>query len=170
MSKKKIQPKILIIDDEKPITMLLSALLKNSYRLEIVHNSHDAIVKVYEFQPDLITSDINMPGLEGDDLLSIIRAWKPHIPILMISGSKDDGIQEKCLENGAVGFIPKPFESKHVLQQIGKALDGEVQPPELTEGILDEVELALGILERQGLINEDQAKEEINRVKSMLKK
>jgi FixJ family two-component response regulator len=87
----------------------------------------------------------------------------------MISGSKDDGIQEKCLNNGAVGFIPKPFERQHVLQQIETALGEDVQPPKLSEGILDEVELALGILERQRLINEGQAKEEINKVKSMLK-
>jgi DNA-binding NtrC family response regulator len=161
--------KILIVDDEEPITLLLSAILKNNYLLEIAHNSHDAILKAHEFCPDLITSDINMPGLEGDDLLSIIRAWKPQVPVLVISGSKDTGIQEKCIDRGAIGFITKPFERKHILEQIETALDGEIQPPEFSESILDEVELALGILERQELITEDQAKEEIDKIKSKLK-
>jgi DNA-binding NtrC family response regulator len=169
MSHPESKIKILIIDDEKPITLLLSAILKNNYLLEIAHNSHDAIPKTHEFQPDLITLDINMPGLKGDDLLPIIRAWKPHVPVLVISGSKDAGIHEKCIERGAIGFITKPFERNQLLEQIELALDGEVQPPQISESTLDEVELALGILERQGLISEDQAKEEIDKVKSKLK-
>ncbi len=57
--------KILIVDGEKSITILLAGMLKSNYRVEVAHNSHDAILKIHEFQPDLITSDISMPGLDS---------------------------------------------------------------------------------------------------------
>ncbi len=88
MSQAKPKKKILITDDEKSTTLLLSAILKKDYQVEVAHNSHDAILKIHQFQPDLITSDINMPGLDGGALLPIIRAWKPHIPVLVISGNR----------------------------------------------------------------------------------
>lgn len=162
--------KILIIDDEVPITVLLSAILKNNYLIEKAHNSHDAILGVHEFDPDLITSDINMPGLEGDDLLPVIRAWKPKIPVLMISASRDAGIEEKCIERGAVGFIAKPFEKKTILEKIETFLKGGLPPTKISKDVLSEVELALSILERSGKITPDQAKEEINKVKLTLSK
>mgnify|MGYP002630502603 CR=1 FL=1 len=160
--------KILVVDDEESITSLLSAILKNNYILAIAHNSHDAILKTHEFQPDLITLDISMPGLKGDDLLPVFRAWKPHIPVWVISASNEPEIREKCFKKGASGFIPKPFERSYLLEQIETVLNGEVQPAQISEVILDEVELAMSILERKGLITEDEAKEEIKNVKSRL--
>ena len=162
--------KILIVDDEKSITLLLAGILKSNYQVEVAQDSHDAILKIHEFQPDLITADINMPGLGGDALLPIIRAWKPHIPILVISGSIDPDIEEKCLEKGASGYIAKPFERVPLLKQVEETLAGEVPPPEISESIMSEVELVLMILERQGLTTRDQTKEELRKVKSALKK
>jgi CheY-like chemotaxis protein len=161
--------KILIVDDEKSITLLLSAILNDKYQLEYAPNSHDAILKIFEFKPDLVTVDIHMSGLKGDYLLPIIRAWQPHLPTLVITGSKDPSIQERCLENGATGYMTKPFDKDKLLQQIETTLNSEVEPPKISEGILDELELALGILERKGSITEDQAKEEVNKIKMQLK-
>ena len=162
--------KILIVDDEKSITILLAGILKSNYRVEVAHNSHDAILKIHEFQPDLITSDISMPGLDGGALLPIIRAWKPHTPVLIISGSIDPDVQEKCLDRGASGYIAKPFERVPLLEQVQKTLVAEARPSKVSEDIMSEVELALMILEREGLNTRDQTKEELNKVKSRLKK
>ena len=111
-----------------------------------------------------------MPGLDGGALLPIIRAWKPHIPVLVISGSIDPDIQKKCFDKGASGFIAKPFEKTSLLEQVQKILAGEVPAYEISESIISEVELAIIILEREGLITREQSKEELNKVKSMLKK
>ena len=59
--------------------------------------------------PDLITSDINIPGLDGDALLHIICACKPHILVLVISENIHPNIQKKCIYRGASSFIAKPF-------------------------------------------------------------
>lgn len=56
-----------------------------------------------------------MPGLEGDELLPVIRAWKPTIPVLVISANYDLETQEKSIKRGSTGFLPKPFEMKHLL-------------------------------------------------------
>lgn len=170
MTKPEPKKKILIVDDEKSFTILLSGILIKYYQVEIALNSHDAILKIHEFQPDLITSDISMPGLEGDELIPIVRAWKPHIPILVISGSIDPDIEKKCLDIGASGFIAKPFERASLLEQMQTILAGEIQPPKFSENIMSEVELALSFLQREGLITQDQAKEEINKVKFSLPK
>ena len=169
MSQAESKNKVLIIDDEKSTTLLLSGIFKESYQVETANSSHDAILKIHEFQPDLITSDINMPGLEGDELLPIIRAWKPHTPVLIISGSIDPDIQEKCIARGASGFIAKPFERTSLQEQVQKILAGEVPVPIISEKIMNEVELAIMILEREGLITREQSKEEFSKVKSRLK-
>jgi CheY-like chemotaxis protein len=161
--------KILITDDDKSTTLLLSAIFKGSFQVETARDSREAILKIHEFQPDLITSDINMPGLEGDDLLPIIRAWKPHIAVLVISGSIDTDIQEKCIARGASGFIPKPFERTSLLGQVQQIFAGEIPVPIISEKILSEVELAIMILEREGLITREQSKEEFSKVKSRIK-
>ncbi len=169
MSQAEPKKKILITDDDKSTTLLLSAIFKGIYQVETARSSHEAILKTHEFQPDLITSDINMPGLEGDDLLPIIRAWKPHIPVLVISGSIDPGIQEKCVDRGASGFIAKPFEKTLLREQVQKILAGKVPVSIISEKIMNEVELAICFLERKGLITREQSKEEFNKVKSRLK-
>ena len=169
MSQAEPKKKILITDDEKSTTLLLSGIFKDRYQVETAHSSHEAILKIHEFQPDLITSDINMPGLEGDELLPIIRAWKPHIPVLVISGSIDPDIQEKCIDRGASGYIAKPFERVPLLEQVQNILAGEVPAPKFSEKILNEVELAICILEREGLITREQSKEEFSKVKAGLK-
>jgi DNA-binding NtrC family response regulator len=170
MSQIESKKKILIIDDEKSITVLLSGLLKKNYLSKVAHNSRDAILKIHEFQPDLITSDINMPGLAGDALLPIIRAWKPHIPVLVISGSLDSDIHQKCLDNGASGFIAKPFERIPLLKQIQTLLNSDAPSTKISENIMSEVELAIITLEREGLFTREQSKEEFSKAKIRMKK
>jgi DNA-binding NtrC family response regulator len=170
MSQAESKKKILIIDDEKSITILLSGILKKDYLTQIAHNSRDAILSIHNFQPDLITSDIKMPGLDGDALLPIIRAWKPLIPVLVISGSLDPDIHQKCLERGASSFIAKPFERLQLLEQVQKILDGKVPSTKVSENIMSEVELAIITLEREGLFTREQSKEELNKVKIRMKK
>ena len=110
-----------------------------------------------------------MPGLKGDDLLPIIRTWKPHIPVLIISGSINPDIQEKCIGRGTSGFIAKPFERISLQEQVQQILAGEVPVPIISEKILSEVELAIMILEREGLITREQSKEEFSKIKSRMK-
>ena len=169
MSQAESKNKILIIDDEQSTILLLSAIFKDSYQVETAQSSHDAILKIHEFQPDLITSDIYMPGLDGDALLPIIHAWKPHIPVLVISGSIDPDIKQKCTDKGASGFIAKPFERIPLQEQVQKILAGEVPANKVSENIISEVELAISVLEREGLITREQSKEELNKIKSRLK-
>lgn len=89
---------------------------------------------------------------------------------MIISGSTDPDIQEKCLDRGASGYIAKPFERTPLLEQVQKTLVAEVQPSKVSEDIMSEVKLALMLLEREGLNTRDQTKEELNKVKSRLKK
>ncbi len=168
MSNTRSKKRILVVEDERSTTLLLSGILKKSYNVETALSSHEAILKIHEFQPDLITSDINMPGLGGDALLPIIRAWKPTIPVLIISGSIKPDIKDKCIENGASGFIPKPIDRPLLLEQVQTILENKVPAIKISESILSEVELAIMILEREGLITREQSKEELKKVKSRI--
>ncbi|MFT4577640.1 MAG: CheY-like chemotaxis protein [Nitrospinales bacterium] len=166
MSQEESKKKILIVDDELSITKLLSAILKNHYQLAVAQNCPDTIIKTFELQPDLITLDINMPGLHGDELLPVLRAWKPQIPILVISASQEPGIQGRCLEKGASSFLAKPFDKNQLLEQIEKILKDKVPSLSVSEDILREVEIVLGLLEKKELLTNEQVKEEINKIKS----
>lgn len=168
---RKNQPKksVLIVDDEKSISSLISVILKNSYKILTAHSSFEAIAKIHDWQPDLITTDINMPGLEGDDLLSIIRGWKPDIPVLVISASRKKRIQEKCIKRGAAGFLSKPFETDDLLNKVNSCMKFQTQLPDFND-IMHGTELAIAVLEKKGLIDRDQVKEEMEKVKSRFNK
>ena len=168
MSNISSKKKILVVDDERSTTILLSGILKKNYDVETALSSHEAILITHKFQPDLITSDINMPGLDGDALLHILRAWKPAIPVLVVSGSIKPDIKDKCIEDGASGFIPKPVDRSLLLEEVQKILTDTVPTTKVSESILSEVELAIMILEREGLITREQSKEELKSVKSRI--
>ena len=104
--------KVLIVDDAALVRRVLKKILKSDPMLDVVGTAHDAqaaMQKIKTLQPDVITLDIVMPGMDG--LTFLERLMKSHpLPVVMISTLTSDGAPEtfKALELGAVEVIPKP--------------------------------------------------------------
>ena len=75
---------ILIVDDEEPIRLLYQEELREAgYRVEVAANGAEALQKVQEKRPDLMTVDIKMPGMDGIELLRRVREMYRDLPIII---------------------------------------------------------------------------------------
>jgi len=67
--------------------------------------------------------DVAMPGMSGLDLQQELKRRGQVIPIIFITGKKDEDVKKQALEQGAVGFLYKPFSDNDLLDAVGAALD-----------------------------------------------
>ncbi len=102
--------RVLVVDDSALVRMAVSDILKNAgIEVETAKNGKEAIEKVMEFKPDVITLDLKMPIMDGLSALKVIMEKRPT-PVIMLSSYTKEGAREtiEALKLGAVDFIPKP--------------------------------------------------------------
>jgi len=102
--------KLLIVDDEKYITQLLTELLENEYAVETANDGIQAFNKLKSDSFDLMLTDISMPNLDGIELLRLARAQLPEMNVVMMSGLATTENVIDALNLGACHFIKKPFK------------------------------------------------------------
>ncbi|HZK42812.1 MAG TPA: chemotaxis response regulator protein-glutamate methylesterase [Syntrophomonadaceae bacterium] len=104
--------KVLVVDDSAFMRKVITDIINNDPHLEVIgkaRDGRDAIKKIKELRPDVVTMDIEMPGLDGLSALAIIMEEIPVPTIMLSSLTKiDAGQTVKALSLGAVDFITKP--------------------------------------------------------------
>jgi diguanylate cyclase (GGDEF)-like protein/PAS domain S-box-containing protein len=104
---------VLIVDDEERNRKLLQVLLRaDGYRTESAANAEEALLAVARSAPDLILLDVMMPGMDGYQLATILKAdpVSLNIPIIMVTAQVDRSARLSGLKAGAEEFLTKPFE------------------------------------------------------------
>ena len=114
--------KLLIVDDNPKHCELAKQILENSYDIEIAYDGEEAISQIYNFNPSVVLLDVLMPRLTGDELVKMIKAWKPEIHVIMVSAYLTSEIKEECMQNGAFDCISKPLVFEHLHETIQNAL------------------------------------------------
>lgn len=104
--------KVLVVDDSAFMRKIISDLIENDADFQVTAtaaNGREAIEKVNELRPDLVTMDVEMPEMNGLEALKSIMAQRP-LPVIMLSGINEQGMKETilALEWGAFDFIRKP--------------------------------------------------------------
>ena len=105
--------KILSIDDEKIFhNMIIHALKGGDYQVETALNGNEGIQKARAFKPDLIITDLNMPGMSGWDVLATLKAGTDTValPVIALSGNASDEDRQKGAAAGFSGFVGKPLD------------------------------------------------------------
>lgn len=121
-------PRILIVDDEPSNVVLLKRLLSGA-GVEPIFSTSDStksVELVLSLNPDLLILDLNMPGMDGFDVLTALRvAVAPeNFPlVLVLTGDQDPATRKRALTVGAKDFINKPFDSDEVRLRIGNLLE-----------------------------------------------
>ena len=111
-----VQPiRVLVVDDSAFMRNRLSMMLMKCQDMQVVgtaKDGHDAIGQVQRTQPDVVTLDIEMPGMNGLEVLDHLMEHFP-LPIIMVSAFTEEGaaVTLQALERGAVDFIPKPMNN-----------------------------------------------------------
>ena len=118
--------KIMIIDDEQLVIKVVKRYLTAEGYMNFVSvsDSRQAVDKIWEEQPDVILSDINMPQVSGLDILRARQksAELTSIPILILSASSDQGVMREALELGATDFLAKPVDPSALSLRVQNAL------------------------------------------------
>ncbi len=114
--------RILIAEDEVATARALKLLLeKAKYAVDIVHNGNDAWEYIKAGTYDVIVLDIMMPGMNGIEVLSLIRKNQFSTPVLLLTAKGEVEDRVAGLEAGADDYLPKPFATSELLARI-KAL------------------------------------------------
>jgi len=119
--------KILVIDDEKNLCILLKSNLENTgeYEVTTAYSGEEGLKKAKETDFDLVITDFKMPGLNGRQVLNALKEMKPNSPVVLCSVYHDDPSTVTTLDIAkADGIITKPFEHKQLYGTIKEILSG----------------------------------------------
>ena len=116
--------KILVIeDDEYSRDALAHLLAAEGYEAQSASDGESGIEKAHELQPDVIVLDLNLPGIDGKQVIRMLRNDGPlrGVPILVITGDEDRAAQS-AVDLGADGYLTKPVEFDDLIGAIDKLM------------------------------------------------
>jgi PAS domain S-box-containing protein len=120
--------RVLVAEDEEIGRTVLNKLLKIlGYEVTLCTNGRDA-VDTYRASPgefDLIILDVNMPQMSGGVAFQEIKKINPEVKVLVVSGFSADGVVQQMIDEGAIGFMQKPFSITELSQVIFSAINGK---------------------------------------------
>ena len=114
-------PRILVVDDERPIRRFLNASLSDKYTIYEASNGEEAIRAVTSERPDLVILDLGLPDLDGVEVTRRLREWT-QIPIIVVSVREQENDKIAALDAGADDYLTKPFGAGELLARIRVAL------------------------------------------------
>lgn len=117
-------PLILIADDNRDIREFLeqAVLTPAGYRVRSVGDGLSALTLARELLPDLVITDLQMPGLHGLDLVRRLRQDRPTLPVILMTSEGSEQVVIESLRAGAADYLAKPFEAEQMLAAVGRAM------------------------------------------------
>ncbi len=117
--------RILIVDDEETLTFsLYQTFIKAPVDCEVITASSgsEALQRIEQKQFDVLITDVAMPGLDGMELLTIVKAKYPSTKVIIITAYGSDEREEIAYQKGAEKYIEKPFDLHEVREIVFKML------------------------------------------------
>lgn len=113
---------ILVVDDNPQIRQLLKECLQDEYHVSEANDGISALHQVRQTMPDLIISDVIMPGMDGFDLCRALKTDETFrkIPVILLTAKASELMRVEGMEAGADDYIPKPFSPNDLLEKIKK--------------------------------------------------
>jgi response regulator RpfG family c-di-GMP phosphodiesterase len=123
---------ILIVDDERGPRESLRMILASNHRVLQASSGAEALECIRREHVDLITLDLNMPGMHGQELMRTVRSEFPHIEIVIITGCGSIESAAEGVRAGICDYIQKPFDVVQVSAAVGRALSRKCARDRLT--------------------------------------
>lgn len=123
--------KVFVVDDEPQIANLLSGVLReNQFDVETFYNAHSVLRRADECLPDVLVTDVCMPGMNGIALAEALRERKDSCQVILISGNPEWKCREELQGDGAGKFVLllKPFNICQFLQLVRSTQLGQQKP------------------------------------------
>ncbi len=135
-----VKSRVLIVDDHPVFRHGISALINAEPDLVVcgeASSSPSALDAMRKLEPDIALLDISLPGTNGIELVKLMKAEYPKLPLLMLSMHDESLYALRALKAGALGYVMKAEALTHVLDALRKALRGEIYvSPRLSERLI----------------------------------
>ena len=116
--------KVLVVDDESGILDTLRILFRSEgYDVAVASTGRAAMTALEEERPDLVLSDIKMPGSSGLDVLSRVRELDPELPVILMTAQASLSSAIRAVNEGAYHYIQKPFANDELLTICRRAVE-----------------------------------------------
>lgn len=122
-----IKPRIVAIDDEPEfVDMLTSYFAPRGYDIDVSVRGVGGIELIRQKKPDVVLCDVKMPGIDGDEVLSLMKTMHPGAKMIFVTAYDDGGkTRARLLKMGAYAYFDKPIASLKALEDtINKAVNG----------------------------------------------
>jgi two-component system response regulator FlrC len=117
--------RVLFVDDDPAAGRLYKSHLAAEGHEVVLATSGIEGVEASERQPfDVVIMDLNMPGLDGWMSMSLIRARRPNLPVVVLTGSTGRDLEQRAAKAGAAGFLSKPCPPELLMRTIVRAVKG----------------------------------------------
>ncbi|MBK6932463.1 MAG: response regulator [Saprospirales bacterium] len=116
---------VLLVEDNADVVTYLSSVLNGYYRIVTARNGQEGIDKALELVPDVIVSDVMMPGKDGFELCRQLKTDErsSHIPIILLTARADQPSKIEGLSQGADAYLAKPFHREELLVRMEKLIE-----------------------------------------------
>jgi len=115
--------RVLVVDDEPSVLLETAASLKRQYDVLTASRAEDAERMVGEQRVDLVLTDLRLPGKDGIALLTALKAARPELPVVLMSGHGSIEEAVKAIQLGAIDFVEKPFGPERLQVTVERALE-----------------------------------------------
>ncbi|HXN30255.1 MAG TPA: sigma-54 dependent transcriptional regulator [Polyangiaceae bacterium] len=118
--------RVLVVDDEENIRLVLRTLLKkNGYDVEVADSGEAALAALDSFDPDVILTDVRMPKMGGLDLLGALKAKQHPATVIVMSAYGNVDLAIEAMKAGAYDYVGKPFKPDEIVLALRKAEERE---------------------------------------------
>ena len=121
-----MKSKLWIVDDEESIRTICTSALEENFKIETFKSGSEAMLALNSEKPDLIITDIKMPGLTGIDLLKIVAEKYPNLPTIVMTAHSDIDNALSAYKGGAFEYLPKPFDVDTIRNLALKAIRNSI--------------------------------------------
>jgi DNA-binding NtrC family response regulator len=114
--------KVLLVDDEVEFVSALAERLRlRDYDARAVSQAEDALAIVRSDPPDVVLLDFKMPGMDGIEILKLIKDMHPSVEVIMVTGHGDTQSRQEVMNSGAFEYIMKPIDIGELILKINKS-------------------------------------------------
>lgn len=143
--------RILIVDDEPDLRWVLTGLFRDEgYQTNEAADALAALQSADDNPPDVVVSDVRMPGMDGVELLTKLTDRDPDLPVVLLSAIEDLDTAVGAMKRGAYDFVKKPFDRERLLVTVGRAAERRQLHRELAQlkGRLQQQRVSFGVSEQ----------------------
>ncbi len=116
-------PRVLVVDDEPSVVDVFQEFLGGQgYALIIASSGEEAVRLIPELRPDIILTDINLPGLSGLEVMRYAKSVDPEVAVIVVTGYASASTAIDALRQGAFNYVTKPFDLDEVHQIVERAV------------------------------------------------